>query len=132
MTRENNKKKSLSWISNESKNKIFQQLKQVFAFMSILRHFNFNFETWLKIDVFDFVVIIILSQKEFDELLYFVIYMSKIMSSVECNYEIYDKELLIIVRVFEKWHSKCVGIFVKEFIRVINNHRNLKHFMTTK
>ena len=132
LTRENNKAKSLSWNSNGSENKIFQQLKQVFAFMSILRHFNLNFEIWLKIDVFDFVIIVILSQKKFDELFYFVIYMSKIISSAECNYEIYNKKLLIIVRVFEEWHSKCVEIFVKEFIHVINDHRNLKHFMTTK
>ena len=132
LTRKDNKEKLFSWILNESKDKIFQQLKQAFAFMSILRHFDFNLKTWLKIDVFDFVVIVILSQKKLDELLYFVIYMSKIMSSIECNYEIYDKEFLIIVRIFKKWYSKCVGIFAKEFICVINNHRNLKHFMTTK
>ena len=107
-------------------------MKQAFAFMSILRHFNFDFETWLKTDAFNFVVVVILSQKEIDGLLYFVAYMSKIMSSAECNYEIYDKEFLVIVWIFEKWHSKCVEIFVEEFIRVINDHCNLEHFMTTK
>ena len=100
--------------------------------MLILRHFDFDLEIWLKIDVSDFVVVVILSQKELDELFYFVTYMFKIMFSAECNYEIYDKELLIIVRVFEKWHSKCVEILMKEFIRVINDHRNLEHFMTIK
>ena len=100
--------------------------------MPILRHFNSDFKTWLKIDVFDFVVVVILSQKKVDELFYFVIYMLKIMSSVECNYEIYNKEFLIIVRIFKKWHSKCVKIFVEEFICVINDHRNFKHFMTIK
>ena len=132
LTKKDNKEKLFSWTSNESKDKIFQQLKQAFAFISILRHFDFNLETWLKIDVFDFVVIVILSQKKLDELFYFVIYMSKIMSSAECNYEIYDKKLLIIVRIFKEWHPKCAEILVKEFIRVINDHRNLKHFMTTK
>ena len=132
MIRQNNKKKSFSWTFDGSKNKVFEKLKQIFAFMSILRHFNFDFETWLKIDAFDFVVAVILSQKKVDELLYFVIYMSKTMFSAKYNYEIYDKKFLIIVRVFEKWHSKCVEIFVEEFIRVINDYHNLKHFMTTK
>ena len=100
--------------------------------MSILRHFNSDLKIWLKTDVFDFVVAVILSQKKIDELLYFVTYMSKIMSSIECNYEIYDKEFLIIVRIFEKWHSKCAEIFVEKLIYVINNYRNLKHFMTIK
>ena len=100
--------------------------------MLILRYFDFDFEIWLKIDVSDFVVIVILSQKEFDKLLYLVIYMFKIIFSVECNYEIYDKKLLIIVWVFKKWHSKCVEISMKEFIRVINDHCNLEFFMTIK
>ena len=100
--------------------------------MFILRHFDFDFEIWLKINVSNFVVIVILSQKKFNELFYLVIYMFKIMFSAEYNYEIYNKELLIIVRVFEKWHSKCVEILMKEFIRVINDHRNLEHFMTIK
>ena len=54
------------------------------------------------------------------------------MFSIECNYEIYDKELLIIVQVFEKQYSKCVETSMKEFIRVISDHYNFKHFMTIK
>ena len=132
LIRQNNKEKSFSWIFDESKDKVFKKLKQIFAFMPILRHFNSDFKTWLKIDVFDFVVVVILSQKKVDELFYFVTYMSKTMSSIECNYEIYDKEFLIIVQIFKKWHSKCVEIFVEKLIRVINDYRNLKHFMTIK
>ena len=58
--------------------------------------------------------------------------MFKQMSLVECNYEIYDKELLAIVRAFEKWHSKCVEISMKELIKIINDHRNLEIFMSIK
>ena len=28
------------------------------------------------------------------------------MIFVECNYEIYDKKLLIIIKIFEKWKSE--------------------------
>ena len=132
LIKQNNKNKSFSWTFDKSKDKISEELKQVFAFMSILQHFNFDLEIWLKTDVFDFVVVIILSQKEIEKLFYFIIYMSKIMSSVECNYEIYNKKFLIIVRIFEKWHLKCVEIFVEEFIRIINNYYNFKHFIMTK
>ena len=132
LIKQENREKLLSWIFDESKDKVFQELKQAFAFIFILRHFDLSLEIQLKIDVSDFVVIIILSQKEFDKLLYFVTYMFKIMFSVECNYEIYDKELLIIIWVLKKWHSKCVEISIKEFIRVINDHCNLEHFITIK
>ena len=54
------------------------------------------------------------------------------MFSIECNYEIYDKKFLIIIRIFKKWYSKCVEISMKECICIINDYCNLKHFMTIK
>ena len=70
--------------------------------MFILQHFDLDFKFWLKINVLNFVVVVILSQKEFNKLFYFVIYIFKIMFSTEFNYKIYNKELLIIIWVFEK------------------------------
>ena len=58
--------------------------------------------------------------------------MFKQISLVESNYKIYDKKLLVIVRAFEKWHSKYVEISMKELIKVINDHKNLKIFMSIK
>ena len=58
--------------------------------------------------------------------------MFKKMSLVECNYEIYDKKLLAIIKIFEKWRSKCVETLVKNSMKVLTNHKNLKHFMTSK
>ena len=37
-----------------------------------------------------------------DKLLHLVAFMSKKMSPQECNYKIYDKELLAIIRAFEE------------------------------
>ena len=31
------------------------------------------------------------------------------MASAECNYDIYDKELLAIICVFEEWRSELKG-----------------------
>lgn len=48
----------------------------------------------------------------------------------KCNYEIYDKELMAIVRVFEKWKAELKrAVFL---IQVISDHKNLEYFMTTK
>ena len=54
------------------------------------------------------------------------------MLSVECNYEIYDKELLIIIRAFEEWRSECADTSSNNFIKVLFDHRNLETFMTIK
>lgn len=56
--------------------------------------------------------------------------MSRVFDLAECNYEIYDKELLAVVRAFENWRSELSG--VDHPISVITDHSNLKYFMTTK
>ena len=57
-------------------------------------------------------------------------YFFKKHNSVECNYEIYDKELMIIVRVFEEWHFELEDS--STLIEMITNHKNLEYFMSTK
>ena len=59
-----------------------------------------------------------------------MIFYSKNMILAECNYEIYDKELLIIICCLKHWCSelKCTDILIKIFI----NHLNLKYFMIIK
>jgi hypothetical protein len=76
----------------------FEQLKKRVIEALVLSYFSFELETFLKSDSSDYVSVEILSQKESDDLIKSVTYFSKILSSAECNYEIYDKELLAIIR----------------------------------
>jgi hypothetical protein len=46
---------------------------------------------------------------------------------MECNYEIYDKEMLAIIRSLEEWDAELRS--VKEF-EVHTDHKNLEYFMT--
>jgi hypothetical protein len=52
------------------------------------------------------------------------------MASAECNYEIYNKKLLAIIRYLKHWRLKLesTDILIKVFI----NYRNLKYFITIK
>ena len=61
-----------------------------------------------------------------------VAYFSKKMSPQECNYEIYDKELLAIVRVFEEWRPELASTNPEEAVQVLSDYRSLEYFMTTK
>ena len=128
----NNKDIMFSWVSNDLEAKAFQQLKNVFIKKSILRHFDSDKKIWIKTNAFDYVVVVILFQKNKNDILHSIVYMFKQMSLAKCNYEIYDKELLIIIRVFEEWHFECVDISMKELIKIINDHQNLQIFMITK
>ena len=65
-------------------------------------HYNSDHKLIVEINVSDYVSEKILSQYDDAEILYFVAYFFKKHNSAECNYEIYDKKLIIIVHVFEK------------------------------
>ena len=52
------------------------------------------------------------------------------MLLAECNYEIYDKKLLIIIQVFEEWRLELKNI--EKSVKVIFDHKNLKYFMLIK
>jgi len=56
----------------------------------------------IEIDASNYVFKNILSQYNENEIFHSVTYFSKKHNSVKCNYEIYDKELMIIVCIFKK------------------------------
>ena len=74
----------------------------------------------------------ILSQKHHDGMLKSVVFISKKMFLAEYNYEIYNKELLAIIQVFEKWYPKLIRTLIEHPIYVITDHENSKYFRSTK
>jgi len=63
----------------------------------ILKHFDLIREAILETDFLNYVNDEVLSQYNDEEILHSVTFYSKNMISAECNYEIYDKKLLIII-----------------------------------
>ena len=59
-----------------------------------------------------------------------VAYFSKKMISAECNYKIYNKELLAMIWYFEEWQPKLQSTAMP--VKVLTNHKGLEYFMTTK
>ncbi len=108
----------------------FNILKKVFTFKIILYHYNSDHKIVIEINASNYVFKDILFQYDENEILHSVTYFSKKHNSVECNYEIYDKELIIIVCAFKKWWSELENSIYS--IKMITNHKNLEYFMSTK
>ena len=51
-------------------------------------------------------------------------------SPAESNYEIYDKELLAIIKALEEWRPELAG--VQDSFEIITDHKNLQTFLTAK
>ncbi len=96
----------------------------------ILRHFDQTCEAILEIDSFNYVNDEVLSQYDDEDVLHSIVFYSKNMFSAECNYEIYDKKLLIIIWAFEHWwlELKLINISIKMFI----DHQTLISLMKDK
>ena len=67
----------------------------------ILAHYKQGLKTIMETDSSDYVSSGVLSQLGEDRLLHPVAFFSKNLNLAECNYEIYDKELLAIIQYFE-------------------------------
>ena len=93
-------------------------------------HFDPDKEITVKTDSFDFVTVEVMSQRDSDNQLRSVAYFSSKMLPAECNYEIYDKELLAIIRAFEEWRPELED--TEKPVEVISDHKNLEYFMSTK
>jgi hypothetical protein len=107
----------------------FDKLKKAFTEAGVLAHFDPDLETWLETDASDFITAAVLSQMH-NGVLRPVAFLSHKMTPAECNYEIYDKELLAIVMAFEEWRFELSG--TNDPISVLSDHQALQTFMTTK
>lgn len=120
------------WAKDGPEQQAFTSLKEAFTTAPVLTHFDPDKKTWLETDASNYVVAAVLSQENEDGVLKPVAFLSKKMSPAECNYDIYDKELMAIVRAFEEWHPELAGSPVEDPIQVISDHKNLQYFMTSK
>ncbi len=122
--------KDTSFVWNEVCVEVFDNLKKQISSTSVLRHFDAQRQAILKIDAFNYVKDDILSQYDDESVLHLIVFYSKSMISAECNYHIYDKKLLTIIRCFKHWRLelKDTELFIQMFI----DHQTLKIFMKNK
>ena len=96
----------------------------------ILAYYKQDIKTILKIDLSDYISSKVFSQLGDDEMLHSKAFFYINLNPAECNYEIYDKELLAIIRCFEQWRLRLKGTEV--LIKIIIDYKKLKYFMTIK
>jgi len=114
------------WIKKA--NQDFKKLKTMFISVLILILFNHTCMIMMKTDFSDWCIDKIVLQLMNDVWRLYVYY-SKKNASAKCNYEIYDKEMLIIIQCLKEWDTKLRSV---SSFQIYTNHKNLKYFMTVK
>jgi hypothetical protein len=123
-------RKNTHFLWSDEYSQSFETLKQAFTTAPILRHFDYDHEIIVETDASNYISAGILSQYDDEGLLHPIDFFSKKHTPAECNYDIYDKELMAIVRAFEEWRPELEGALHP--IHVLSDHKNLEYFMSTK
>lgn len=123
-------KKDQPWGWGKEQQLAFDVLREKFTSDLVLRHFNPDKKIVVETDASDYMSAGILSQFDECNILRPVAFFSRKHLPAECNYEIYDKELLAIITAFEEWRPELEGS--KYPVEVLSDHKNLEWFMTTK
>jgi hypothetical protein len=123
-------RKDTKWKWDVPQEAAFQELKTAFITAPVLAMFDYNRKTVLETDASDWASGGILSQYDDEGALRPVAYFSSKHTAAECNYEIYDKELLAIIKSMEEWRPELQG--TQEPFEILTDHKNLEYFTTTK
>jgi len=100
----------------------------MFISVLILVLFDHTCTTVMKTDFSDWCINETLLQLINNVWRLYVYYLKK-NASAECNYEIYDKEMLIIIQCLKKWNAELRSV---SSFQICTNHKNLKYFMTVR
>jgi len=124
-------KKDCTWNWGIEQQNAFEVLKKAFTMAPILRIPNDKDLFKLSTDASNFVIGTILSQKDMQtNLWYLVTFFSKSLDIYERNYEIYNKELLVVIWKLEKYRHHLEGHSHK--IEIWLDHQNLTYFRTAQ
>jgi hypothetical protein len=107
-------------------------LKKYLIKAPVLCYYQPERPTQVEIDTADSVVVAVLSQLYKDEQWHPVAFYLAMMVPAERNYDIYDKEILAIIKALKEWRPELVGLQKKDCFEILLNHRVLEYFMITK
>jgi len=94
-------RKDIKWQWGQEQQKAFNKLKEVFITKPVLAAPDLNKEFRVETDASNYTTGRVLSMKYSNELWRPVVFISKSLSDTKRNYEIHNKEMLVIVRCLE-------------------------------
>ena len=80
----------------------------------------------MEVDAFAYAVEAILSQKDNQGLKRDIGYYSKALNPAECNYDIWDREFLAVIKALGNWRHLLIGMPHKIIVRT--DHANLQYY----
>jgi len=118
--------KSKDWSWGTAEQQAFNALKNAVTSAPTLTFPSGSSLFHLECDASNFAMGAVLSQQQEDGLFHLIGFMSKSFSNTEWNYQIHDKEMLVIMCVLEEWRHFLEGSDQK--FEIHTDHKNLSYF----
>ncbi len=129
-------KKSVVWHWGESQFKAFKMLKTLMCRKPVLIQPDFEHHFYLQTNASAYGIGAVLSQeqgqgdmpsdKKGKPKLHPIAYYSTTFTPTECNYDIYERELLAVMKVLAHWRH-YLG-WTKHPFTILTNHANLQYW----
>jgi len=102
-------RKDQKWEWMEKQEKVFGELKEKFTKELVLAALDLDKKIRIEVDTSDYMMGGILSIKCKDRRWRPVVFLSKLLNETERNYEVHDKEMLVVIRELENWRHLLEG-----------------------
>ena len=102
-------------------------MKKRFTQGPVLAVLDLDRKMRMEVDASDYATGRVLSMEGKDGKWRLVAFLSKSLNETERNYEIHDKEMLVIIRGLESWRHLLEGAKFK--FKICPDHKNLEYFM---
>jgi hypothetical protein len=119
-------KKDAPWIWGNDEQNAFDTLKRRITEEPILRQPQMDKQFELKVDASGYAIGAVLMQRQEDGKRHSVGFYSATLNDAERNYDIYDLELLAVVKFLENWQTYLAGSPHK--VIVFTDHMNLQYW----
>ena len=102
-------RKDEKWKWEREQEEAFTKLKEIFTMKPVLAAPNLDKEMRVEADASDYATGGVLSVRGEDEKWRPVAFISKSLNDTERNYEIHDKEMLVVIKCLEAWRHFLEG-----------------------
>ena len=102
-------------------------MKRIFISKLVLAALDLDKEFRVEANASNYATGGVLSMKCSDKKWRPITFISKSLSDTERNYEIYNKEMLLVVKCLKAWRHFLEGAVIK--FKIWTDHKNLKYFM---
>ncbi len=119
-------KKNIPWEWTEEREEAFQTLKRLICEEPVLLMPRMEQPFELEVDTSNYAIGATLNQKDELGRWHLVAYYSTTLSKTERNYDIYDKELLAVIKALHHWRTYLAG--APHQIVIHMDHSNLLYW----